>query len=148
MIEPISASDTDVSICIFVKSSAISNKSGVTSSKVSEEIDSDLVKTWDDPIPVPASDGGYTIDVSVIVTRNVEDFITLKKMIKAMKKQEGTIRIMEIHRRNDGDVTEEQHFSGCLLASNESEITAEDLTARDLSFKAKSQVEKVNGIEI
>ena len=126
----------------------LTNLRGVTSTKVSEEIDSDLVKTWDDPIPVPASDGGFTIDVSVIVTRNVEDFITLKKMIKEMKKREGTISIMEIHRRKDGDVTEEQHYSGCLLASNESEISAEDLTARDLSFKAKSQIEKINGVEI
>ena len=63
----------------------LANLRGVTSTKVSEEIDSDLVKTFDDPIPVPASDGGYTIDISVIVTRNVEDFITLKKMINKLK---------------------------------------------------------------
>ena len=126
----------------------LTNIRGVTETKVSEEIDSDLIKTFDDPIPVPASDGGFTIDISVIVTRNVEDFITLKKIIMAMKKREGTISIMEIHRRKDGDVTEEQHFSGCLLSSNESTINAEDLTARDLSFKAKSQVEKINGVEI
>ena len=126
----------------------LTNMRGVTETKVSEEIDSDLIKTFDDPIPVPASEGGFTIDVSVIVTRNVEDFITLKKIILAMKKREGTISIMEIHRRKDGDVTEEQHFSGCLLSSNESTINAEDLTARDLSFKAKSQVEKINGVEI
>jgi hypothetical protein len=126
----------------------LTNLRGVTEVKVSEEIDSDLIKTWDDPIPVPASDGGFTIDVSVIATRNVEDFITLKKIIKEMKKREGTISVMEIHRRKDGDVTEEQHYSGCLLASNESTINAEDLTARDLSFKAKSQVEKINGVEI
>jgi hypothetical protein len=126
----------------------LTNMRGVTETKVSEEIDSDLIKTFDDPIPVPASDGGFTIDVSVIATRNVEDFITLKKIILAMKKREGTISIMEIHRRKDGDVTEEQHFSGCLLSSNESTINAEDLTARDLSFKAKSQVEKINGVEI
>lgn len=126
----------------------LTNLRGVTETKVSEEIDSDLIKTFDDPIPVPASDGGFTIDVSVIVTRNVEDFITLKKIIMAMKKREGTISIMEIHRRKDGDVTEEQHYSGCLLSSNESTISAEDLTARDLSFKAKAQVEKINGVEI
>jgi hypothetical protein len=126
----------------------LTNLRGVTEVKVSEEIDSDLIKTWDDPIPVPASDGGFTIDVSVIATRNVEDFITLKKIIKEMKKREGTISVMEVHRRKDGDVTEEQHYSGCLLASNESTINAEDLTARDLSFKAKSQVEKINGVEI
>ena len=126
----------------------LTNLRGVTEVKVSEEIDSDLIKTWDDPIPVPASDGGFTIDVSVIVTRNVEDFITLKKLIKEMKKREGTISIRETHARKDGDVVEEQHYGGCLLSSNESTINAEDLTARDLSFKAKSQVEKINGVEI
>jgi hypothetical protein len=126
----------------------LTNLRGVTEVKVSEEIDSDLIKTWDDPIPVPASDGGFTIDVSVIVTRNVEDFITLKKLIKEMKKREGTISIMETHARKDGDVVEEQHYGGCLLSSNKSTINAEDLTARDLSFKAKSQVEKINGVEI
>lgn len=126
----------------------LANLRGVTETKVSEEIDSDLVKTFDDPIPVPASDGGYTIDVSVIATHTVNDFIKLKRIIKEMKKREGTISIMEIHRRKDGDVTEEQHFGGCLLASNESSITAEDLSARDLSFKAKSLIEKINGTEI
>lgn len=126
----------------------LANLRGVTKTKVSEEIDSDLVKTWDDPIPVPASDGGYTIDVSVIKTRTVEDFVKLKKFIKLVKKSEGTISIMETHRRTDGDVTEEMHFSGCLLSSNEFEISAEDLTAKDLSFKAKSLTEKINGTEI
>jgi hypothetical protein len=126
----------------------LTNLRGVTETKISEEIDSDLIKTWDDPVPVPSSDGGFTIDVSLLVTRNVEEFITLKRIIKRMKKIEGTISIMEIHRRKDGDVTEEQHYSGCMLSSNESTINAEDLTARDLSFKSKSLVEKINGIEI
>ena len=126
----------------------LTNLRGVTEVKVSEEIDSDLIKTWDDPIPVPASDGGFTIDVSLIQTRNVEELITLEKIILAMKKNEGTISIMETHRRKDGDVTVEEHHSGCLLSSNKYKITAEDLTAKDLSFKSKSKIKKINGVEI
>ena len=126
----------------------LTNLRGVTEGSVEEEIDSDLVKTWDDPVPVPASDGGFTIDVSVLETRNVEDFITLEKILLAMKKTEGTISISEIHARTDGDVTVEEHHSGCLLSSNKHKITAEDLTAKDLSFKSKSRVKKVNGVEI
>lgn len=126
----------------------LTNLRGVTKGSVEDEIDSDLVKTWDDPIPVPASDGGYTIDVNVIETRNVEDLITLEKIILAMKKNEGTISIVETHRRKDGDVTIEEHHSGCLLSSNKHEISAEDLTAKDLSFKSKSMIKKINGVEI
>ena len=126
----------------------LANMRGVTKTKVSEEIDSDLIKTFDDPVPVPASDGGYTIDIDVLETRNVEDFITLEKLILAMKKTEGTISIMETHLRNDGEVTVEEHHSGCLLSSTEAELSPEDLTAKSLSFKSKSRVKKVNGVEI
>ena len=120
----------------------------VTEVKVSEEIDSDLVKTFDDPVPVPASDGGYSIDVSLLATRNVTDFITLRKIIKRMKTLEGTLQVREIHQRNDGDVTEVNDFSGVLLSSNDVTFNADDLTARDLSFKAKRVIEKVNNEEI
>lgn len=121
---------------------------GVTKGSVEEEIDSDLVKTWDEPVPVPASEGGFTIDVNVIETRNVQELITLEKILLAMKKNEGTISISETHRRKDGDVVVEEHHSGCLLSSNKHEISAEDLTAKDLTFKTKSRVKKVNGNEI
>jgi hypothetical protein len=126
----------------------LSHLRGVTKTKVSEEIDSDLIKTFDDPIPVPASDGGYTIDIDVLETRNVEDFITLEKLLLAMKKTEGTISITETHMRTDGNVKVEEHHSGCLLASNEAELSPEDLTAKSLSFKSKSRVKKINGTEI
>lgn len=126
----------------------LTNLRGVTKTKVSEEIDSDLIKTFDDPVPVPASDGGYTIDIDVLETRNVEDYITLEKIILAMKKTEGTISIVENHLRNDGEVKSEEHHSGCLLSSNEAELSPEDLTAKSLSFKSKSRVKKVNGVEI
>lgn len=120
----------------------------ITETKVSEEIDSDLVKTFDEPVPVPASDGGYTIDVSLLATRSVEEFITLRTIIKRMKNIEGSLQVREVHKRSDGDVTEVNDFSGVLLSSNEVTYSAEDLTARDLSFNAKSLIEKVNNVEI
>lgn len=120
----------------------------VTEVKVSEEIDSDIVKTFDEPVTVPASDGGYTLDVSVIATRNVNDFITLKRIIKRMKTIEGNIQVREVYKRNDGDVTEVNDFGGVLLSSNEVTYSPDDLTARDLSFKAKRVIEKVNNTEI
>ena len=120
----------------------------VTEVKISEEIDSDLVKTFDDPIPVPASEGGYSIDVSLLATRSVEEFVTLRKIIRRMKKIEGTLQMREVHQRQDGDVIEVNDFSGVLLSSNEVTFNAEDLTARDLSFKAKRVIEKINNEEI
>lgn len=127
---------------------ALEELKSVTEVKVSEEIDSDLVKTFDEPVPVPASEGGYSLDVSLLVTRDVNEFVTLKRIIKAMKTTEGNIQVKETHKRKNGDVTELNDFSGVLLSSNEVTYNAEDLTARDLSFKAKSVIEKVNGIEI
>lgn len=126
----------------------LSNIVGVTSIDVSEEIDSSLVKTFDDPIPVPSSEGGFTVSLNVISTRNVDDFIKLKKIIKASKTLEGTIFIKEVHERKDGNVEEEQAFSGCILSSNKHSMSVDDLTARDLEFSAKSVVEKINGTEI
>ena len=120
----------------------------VTEVKVSEEIDSDLVKTFDDPVPVPASDGGYTVDMDMLATRDVDDFITLKRMLKDMKTIEGEIQVKEIHKRKNGDVVERNDFSGVLLASNEVTYNAEDLTARSLSFKAKTVLEYINNEQI
>ena len=127
---------------------SIEEMKAVTEVKVSEEIDSDLVKTFDEPVPVPSSDAGYTIDVSVLATRSVDEFITLRTILKRMKSVAGTLQVREIHKRGDGDVTEVNDFSGVLLSSNEATYNAEDLTARELSFNAKSVIEKVNGTEI
>lgn len=124
---------------------SIGELKAVTEVKISEEIDSDLVKTFDDPVPVPSSDGGYTVDISLLATRTVDEFITLKKIIKDMKTIEGTIQVRETHKRSDVDVVEVNDFTGCLLASNEATYSAEDLTARELSFSAKKVTEKING---
>lgn len=126
----------------------LTNITGITSVEVTEEIDASTVKTFDDPIPVPSSNGGFSLSLSLVSTRNVNDFITLKKIIKAMKSREGTIHVTETHERKDGDVVEEQTFNGCLVTSNKHTMSVDDLTARDLEFSAKSVVEKINNTEI
>lgn len=126
------------------------NLTSTTEVKVSEEIDSDLVKTFDDPVAVPSSEGGYTVSVETLETRNVDDFITLRKIIKRMKTKEGEITVSETHERkgDEVDVTQKNFFSGCLLSSNEVTFSAEDLTARSLEFKVKKVREEVNGTTI
>jgi hypothetical protein len=119
-----------------------------TEVKVSEEIDSDLVKTFDDPVPVPSSDGGYTVSIETLETRQADKFIALKKAIKQMKTKEGEISVYETHERKEGNIDQELHFGGCLLSSNEVTFNAEDLTARSLEFKVKTLRELVNGTEI
>ena len=55
----------------------------VTEVKISEELDSDIVKTFDEPVTVPSSDGGYTVDISALEARNVDEFKTLKKILNS-----------------------------------------------------------------
>ena len=57
----------------------------VTEVKISEELDSDIVKTFDEPVTVPSSDGGYTVDISALEARNVQEFKTLKQILKRLK---------------------------------------------------------------
>ena len=135
-------------VTIKCNGNELSNLKSVTSVDVSEEIDSDLVKTFDDPVPVPSSDGGYTIDIEFLATRDVDDFIILKRMIRDMKQIEGEIQVKEIHKRKTGDVIERNDFSGVLLSKNEGKYEAESLTARSLSFKAKTMLEYINNEQI
>ena len=67
----------------------------VTEAKISEELDSDVVKTFDEPVTVPSSDGGYTVDISALEARSVEDFILLKRTLKNLKTTPGSITISE-----------------------------------------------------
>ena len=121
---------------------------GVTEAKISEELDSDKVKTFDDPVMVPSSDGGYTVDISALEARNVEDFITLKKILKLMKTEEGEITISENVKHKSGSFLTENYLTGVTLSSNEVTYDAEDLTARELSFNALGLREVVDGTEI
>lgn len=121
----------------------------VTEVKESEEIDSDMVKTFDEPVPVPSSDGGYSIDISMIEARSLDEFKTLKKIIKELKKETGSLLVRETVRFKNGDEFDsERHYSELTLSSNEVTVSAEDLTARDLSFTASQLREVVDGEEI
>ena len=111
-------------------------------------MDSDIVKTFDEPVSVPSNDGGYTIDISALEARNREDFITLKRILKRMKTETGTLSIYETVKHRDGNFEVENHLSGVTLTSNEVSYDAEDLTARDVSFNAEAMREIVDNEEI
>jgi hypothetical protein len=120
----------------------------VTEVKVSEELDSDIVKTFDEPVTVPSNNGGYSIDISALEARNLDHFKNLKKIIKRMKTETGSISIFETIKHKDGNFETEYHFTGVSLTSNEVSYDSEDLTARDLSFNAEAMREIVDGDEI
>ena len=121
----------------------------VTEVKISEELDSDMVKTFDEPVSVPSSDGGYTVDISALEARNVQEFFTLKKILKQMKTTQGDITVKEVHKvRNEEAFEDINYLHGVTLTSNEVTYDAEDLTARELSFNAESMVETVDGEEV
>lgn len=118
----------------------------VTEASVSEELDSDVVKTFDEPVSVPSNDGGYTLDMSALEARDVNDFINLKKILKRLKTETGSLAIYETIKYKDGQVFEtEYQFTGISLTSNEVKYDAEDLTARDVSFNATAMTEIVEG---
>ena len=121
----------------------------VTEVKISEELDSDIVKTFDEPVSVPSSDGGSTVDISALEARTVDDFFTLKQILKRMKTNAGDLTIKEIVKvRGENDFDDVNYLHGVTLTSNEVTYDAEDLTARDLSFNAEQLVETVNGNEV
>lgn len=122
---------------------------GVTEAKISEELDSDIVKTFDDPVTVPSSDGGYTVDISALEVRTVADFKQLKQILKKLKTDSGNITISEEIKVKDEDpFINRNYLEGVTLTSNEVEYDAEDLTARDLSFNATTLTEYINNDEI
>ena len=121
----------------------------VTEAKISEEIDSDMVKTFDDPVTVPSSDGGYTVDISALEARNVEEFKTLKQILQKLKTDSGSITISEeIQVKGQDPFLNTNMLDGVTLASNEVTYDAEDLTARELSFNAESLTEYIGDDEI
>ena len=119
-----------------------------TKASIDEKIDSEIVKTFDEPVSVPSSEGGYTIDIEVLEARSLSDFITLKKIIKRLKNETGTLSIFETVKHKEGNFEMENHFSGISLSSNKVEFSADSLTARSLSFSAETMREIVNNEEI
>ena len=120
----------------------------VTEANISEEIDSQMVKTFDDPVSVPSNDGGFTVDLSMLEARNVNEYRTLKEILGYLKKYQGTLSIIETVKHKDGNFEQENHFSGVSLASNKVKFSATDLTARDVSFNAESMREYIDGEEV
>ena len=121
----------------------------VTEVKVSEELDSDIVKTFDEPVTVPSSDGGYTIDISALEARTIEDFKTLKQILQKLKTDSGSITVSEeIKVKGQDKFLNTNMLDGVTLTSNEVTYDAEDLTARDLSFNAETLTEYINDDEI
>lgn len=120
----------------------------VTEVSIEEELDSDIVKTFDEPVTVPSNDGGYSVDISALEARNVEDFKTLKKIIKRLKSETGTLSVFETVKHKDGNFETENHLTGVSLTSNKVDYSAEDLTARELSFNAEANREIVDNEEI
>ena len=121
---------------------------GVTKADISEENDTDVVKTFDDPVVSPSSDAGFTIDLSMLEARSVKDYKTLKKILKQMKSEKGTLSMYETIKHKSTTFEEEQHYSGVSLKSNKVSYSAENLSARDVSFSAETMREIVAGEEI
>ena len=120
----------------------------VTEAKISEELDSDIVKTFDEPVTVPSADGGYTVSISALEARNVDEFRTLKEILKLMKKESGEITISENIKHRDGDFFDDNYLNGVTLTSNEVTYNAEDLTAREIEFNAETLREVIDGTEV
>ena len=115
---------------------------------VDENLDSDIVKTFDEPVSVPSNDGGYTVDISMLEARSLDDFKTLKKILKRLKTETGNLSVYETVKHKEGNFEVETHFSEVSLTSNKVKYDAENLTARDTSFNAGSMRELVDGEEI
>ena len=120
----------------------------VTDCEESEEIDSDMVKTFDEAVPVPSSDGGYKIDISMLEARNIDEFIKLKRILKGLKTETGSLSVFETIKHKEGNFEVERHYNSVNLSDNKVKLSAEDLTARDVSFNAGECIEKVNNQEI
>lgn len=120
----------------------------VTKVDVDEQFDSDITKTFDEPVSSPSNDGGFKIDMSAIEARSLNDFKMLKRIIKRMKTEDGTLSLYETVKHKEGDFEQENHFSGVRVTGNKVSFDAENLTARDLSFNAETMREIVDNEEI
>lgn len=115
---------------------------------IDDQIESKVEKTFDEPVTVPSTDGGFTVDIELLEARSLSDFITLKKILKRMKTEKGTLSVFETVRHKEGDFETENHLGGVSLASNKVEYAVDSLTARSVSFNAENNREIVNNEEI
>ena len=118
----------------------------VTGAKISEELDTEVVKTFDEPVSNPSSDGGFKVDIDALEARTVDEFFTLKQILQRLKKYPGDLTIKEIVKVKGEEPFEDANYLGSvLLTNNEVSYDASSLTARSLSFNAETLTETVNG---
>ena len=115
---------------------------------ISEELESKKEPTFDEVVTLPPAESGFTIDIDVLEARSLTDFITLKRILKKLKTEQGTLSMFETVRHKEGNFESENHFSGVTIASNKVEYAPDSLTARSLSFSAETMREIVNNEEI
>lgn len=117
----------------------------VTEVKPKEELESDTTKTFDGPVVRGTDNPAYTIDINLLdLTKATTDMTPMevysyvRRMLKLLRNNHGTLSLSEVVKPKVGGAFRvSETYSGVLLASNNYTISAEDLTARELSFSAE-----------
>lgn len=123
----------------------------VTEVKPNEELESDSTATFDGPVVRGTDKPSYSIDVSYLdLTRTttemsaMDTYTYLHRILRLLRNNHGTLNVSEIVRpKGEAPFKVTETYGGVLLSSNEHTISAEDLTARDLSFSAEDCNENV-----
>lgn len=122
----------------------------ITEVKVSRELDggdpTPIING--EPVSVPTSDKGFTIDISTIYADSVDQYVKLAQVLKGLEENKGTLSVFEEIKTKEGTIEDEKNCHGVLISSNEYTLNAEDLSASELTFTAEKAEHKVNGIII
>lgn len=111
----------------------------VTEVKVTEELESDTTATFDGPVVRGSDNPSYTIDISKLDLDSMDRYVLMRNILKALRNNYGTITVSEVVRpKGEGAYKLTSHYNNVLLASNEHTLSAEDLTAAELSFSGES----------
>lgn len=143
--------DKTVSIMVNDQEELAMTFKHVTEVSPSEELDSDTEDTFDGPVGKGTENPAYTIDISKLDLEAVDEtgktamerYDLFKKILVALRTQKGTLIVSEVLKPKEGGafkVTE--RYNNVLLSSNKHKISAKDLTARDLTFKAESRTDE------
>ena len=111
----------------------------VTQVDVDEELEADSVKTFDGPVSRGTDNPSYKIDINKLDLETMSRYVLIKKILKALRNNYGAISVSEIVRpKGEGAFKVTQYYSNVLISGNKHTISAEDLTARELSFIAEN----------
>lgn len=121
----------------------------VTKAECEEDLDSDNIDTFDGPVGRGTENPGYKIDISQLDLEAPdsgmsarERYILLKRILKIMRNNKGTITISEMsYPRGEAPFRVTETYNDVLLSSNKHTVDPKDLTARDLSFNAESRTD-------